>query len=399
MNIAKLGKTLIAIAIFLFTVSSAIYFGKKYSQRGQIDKNNVFCLACLEGHYYKTKTWKYPLDLNFAKWSELVFIPSEVSISERALLAKILTNFSNVAAQERFRSEPLAQWADRFFRAWGRTRPQLKIRIPYFARIQNSLPDWPSEPQRDFFGAVLSGPSTDPHALILVSSTQTEFDATLSVAHGLFRLFDPAGASTQLDFSPELKNYWLEFRAFICEIELWHLFNRFFEPPTLSYYHYQTYPQLWQKIKNKNYLDIFNWVIEKNLKSIPLQNISAFQVLPLAQGKMQVEKMEANFEIATIPEALAQFSWFKYLKLESPYEGILLAIHFSNESQNSQPKDATLFHLTRAMKEFIFKSDKNFNSDDPQVIFSKFHEYLGENGVTLPKTLTENFNFNVRGEF
>ncbi len=400
MNIAKVGKSLVAVAIFLFALASAIYFGKKYSQRGQIDKNNVFCLACLENQYYKTKTWKWDTDPNFDQWQQLVYIPADVAISERALLAKILTNFSNVAVQERFKSDPLAQWADQFFRAWGRSRPQLKIRIPYFARIENKIPDWPSEPEQDFFGAAISSSATDeePYALILISPTQTEFDATLSIAHGLFRLFDPAAKSNQLDYSPELKNYWLEFRGFLCEIELWHLFNRFFETPSLSYYHYQNYPQFWQQIRNKNYFDIFNWVVTRNLKSPPLQTISVFQVLPMLQGKMPVQRIDAKFDAATILEIFANLSWFKYLSQDSPYDGLLFAAKLNRQSENSTAKTA-MTRLLSSMQELIKKNDGNFHSDDPQIIFSRFHEALETHGVTLPKTLGEHFNFNVRGEF
>lgn len=397
MNIANLGKSLIAVAIFLFALATAIYFGNRYSQRGQIDKDSVFCLACLETQYYKTKTWKWESEPDYKKWQQLVYIPADVSMSERALLAKILTNFSNVAVQERFQSEPLAPWADQFFRAWGRARPKLKIRIPYFARIENGKPDWPSEPEQDFFGAVVSDSSAN--ALILISPTQTEFDATLSIVHALFRLFDPANTAEQLDFSPELKNYWLDFRAFICEVELWHLFKRFFESQTLSYYHYQNYSQFWQQIRDGNYFDFFAWTVARSTKSRPLQAVSVFQVLPALQGKMPVQKVDANFEIGTLPEIFSHISGFKYLNKDSSYDGVLFAANLAKNASAHKSKDETLKSLISSMKELVTTRDKNFTSEDPKVIFVKFYEILGEHGVALPKTFAEDFNSNVRGEF
>ncbi len=405
MNVARLGRALIAVAVFLFAVSAAIYFGRQYSQRGQVDRNNVFCLACLENHYYRTKAFKWETEPNYDSWQELIYLPADLGISERAMLIKMLTNFSNVAAQTRFKSEPLAAWADQFYRAWGRNRPNLKIRLPYFARIENHQPSWPSEPEHDLFGAVASAPiNKEIFGLILIAPTQTEFDATLSLAHSLFLLFDPAARTLQDQLKPILLEHWLNFRAYIAEIELWHLFNRYFESTKLSYYHYHKYPGLWQQLKDKNYFGVFAWMIERAAEENHFTDVRYFEVLPALQGKMPVQSLAAKntaaksfvdlFNLEVSP--FSAISWPQFFSPDTPFDGLLLATRLR---RHENKKENFLSDLLAQMNEFIKKKDPNFHNERADIVFSRFYEILGADGVLLPERLSEKINPNIRGEF
>jgi hypothetical protein len=225
--------------------------------------------------------------------------------------------------------------------------------------------------------------------------TQTEFDATLTVAHALFRLFDPAHAYRDLDFSRELKNHWLEFRAYLVEITLWHLFNRYFESADLSYYHFQNYPLFWQQIQDGNYYQIWRWMIERSTKNsrIAVVEDSYFYVLPPLQGKMPVEPSPL---LTAGGSEVFERMWNEILKKGPVYDGILVGAKIL---ETKADKQNILERLNSDMKTYLATMNPNFHNDNPEVVFKLFYEALGKNGVTLPEELNQEMNPFIRGEF
>lgn len=393
----------------LFVISGSIFLSRN-QDNGRIGNEDVFCLACLESHYYKTKTFDFKTPPNWSNYNQLVYIPADLGISERSLLIKILHTFASTVNNDKTKNNSLAPLAAQFFSTWGKFRPQIKLRLPYFATFENNQPKWPTPPIPSYFGSVLSWRTDNsPFALLLLSPVQTEMDVTLSLAHALFRLFDPFIKTDRFPKTPLLANYWAEYRALLLELHLWKLFSILVEPNKISQYRFAEYKRLEQFLDNKDYYSIYIWMVNHKNDFFHTTHTDVWLAQPTFKNKTPLELVKnitppategsSNIFSDLFPQAnqtLGAFKWTQFFSKDSPYDGLLIGVDIKQEAS---PSTELILKLNQEMIAYIKQQNPNYHNDITKQVFEEFVNSIGIEAISLPQNLADEMNLDIKGDF